>query len=105
MTDPGYSGDMNYGGGYGYQPPADPKLKQRGTVALGLSIGGLLFSIGGLLFGILAIVGLIMGIMVLNKAKSVGDVEAAKYAKYAVIAGGVVVTLNVVFSVMYVMGS
>lgn len=38
MTDPGYSGDMNYGGGYGYQPPADPKLKQRGTVALGLSI-------------------------------------------------------------------
>lgn len=34
MTDPGYSGDMNYGGGYGYQPPADPKLKQRGTVAL-----------------------------------------------------------------------
>lgn len=39
MTDPGYSGDMNYGGGYGYQPPADPKLKQRGTVALGLSIG------------------------------------------------------------------
>lgn len=95
MTDPGYSGDMNYGGGYGYQPPADPKLKQRGTVALGLSIGGLLF-------GILAIVGLIMGIMVLNKAKSVGDVEAAKYA---VIAGGVVVTLNVVLSVMYVMGS
>ena len=45
MTDPGYSGDMNYGGGYGYQPPADPKLKQRGTVALGLSIGGLLFGI------------------------------------------------------------
>lgn len=43
-----------------------------------------------------------MGIMVLNKAKSVGDVEAAKYA---VIAGGVVVTLNVVLSVMYVMGS
>ena len=38
MTDPGYSGDMNYGGGYGYQPPADPKLKQRGTIALGLSI-------------------------------------------------------------------
>lgn len=38
MTDPGYSGDMNYGGGYGYQPPADPKLKQRGTVALGLSL-------------------------------------------------------------------
>ena len=94
MTDPGYSGDMNYGGGYGYQPPADPKLKQRGTIALGLSIGGLLF-------GILAIVGLIMGIMVLNKAKS----EAAKTAKYAVIAGGVVVTLNVVLSVMYVMGS
>ena len=28
MTDPGYSGDMNYGGGYGYQPPADPKLKR-----------------------------------------------------------------------------
>lgn len=98
MTDPGYSGDMNYGGGYGYQPPADPKLKQRGTVALGLSIGGLLF-------GILAIVGLIMGIMVLNKAKSVGDVEAAKYAKYAVIAGGVVVTINLVVSVLYVMGS
>ena len=87
MTDPGYSGDMNYGGGYGYQPPADPKLKQRGTVALGLSIGGLLFG------------------MVLNKAKSVGDVEAAKYAKYAVIAGGVVVTINLVVSVLYVMGS
>lgn len=43
MTDPGYSGDMNYGGGYGYQPPANPKLKQRGTIALGLSIAGLLF--------------------------------------------------------------
>lgn len=98
MTDPGYSGDMNYGGGYGYQPPANPKLKQRGTIALGLSIAGLLF-------GLLAIIGLIMGIMTLNEAKSVGDVEAAKYAKYAVIAGGVVVTLNVVFSVLYVMGS
>lgn len=46
-----------------------------------------------------------MGTMVLNKAKSVGDVEAAKTAKYAVIAGCVVVTLNVVFSVLYVMGS
>ncbi len=98
MTDPGYSGDMNYGGGYGYQPPTDPKLKQRGTIALGLSIGGLLF-------GILAIIGLIMGAMTLNKAKSDGDVEAAKTAKYAVIAGCVVVTLNVVFSVLYVMGS
>lgn len=100
MTTPGYPGDMNYGGGYGYQPPADLKLKlkRRGMVALALSIGSLFF-------GILAIIGLIMGIMVLNKAKSVGDVEAAKTAKYAVIAGGVVVTLNVVLSVMYVMGS
>lgn len=46
-----------------------------------------------------------MGIMVLNKAKSVGDVEAAKYAKYAVIAGGVVMAINLVVSVLYVMGS
>ena len=81
-----------------YTLKCEEPLKQRGMVALGLSIGGLLF-------GILAIVGLIMGIMVLNKAKSVGDVEAAKTAKYAVIAGCVVVTLNVVFSVLYVMGS
>lgn len=98
MTDPSYSGDMNYGGGYGYQPPADPKLKQRGTIALGLSIGGLLFVI-------LAIIGLIMGTMVLNKAKSDGDVEAAKTAKYAVIAGCVVMAINLVLSVLYVMGS
>ena len=93
MTNSGYSGDMNYGGGY--QPPANPKLKQRGMIALGLSIAGLLF-------GLLAIIGLIMGIITLNEAKSVGDIEAAKYA---VIAGGVVVALNVVFSVLYVMGS